>query len=218
MKRLIIVILVIVVIGFIMVFGLNFYMINKTRNKILSYDDAIVLEDVDVVLVLGCKVNGSDPSMMLGNRLDTGVELYKGMDTKLLLSGDHGQKEYDEVNVMRSYVLKQDIDTHDIFLDHAGFSTYDSMYRAKHVFGVKKIIVVTQEYHLYRSLYIAEKLGIEAYGVAAKDIPYPSINTRNYIREFMARPKDFLKVIFKPSSKYVGDKIDIKGDGNVTLD
>ena len=154
----------------------NFVVVNKYDNKILDYDEAIKLESVDAILVLGCKVNGTNPSMMLGNRLDMGIKLYNGMNTKLLLSGDHGTKEYDEVNAMRDYVLEQDIDTHNVFLDHAGFSTYDSMYRAKEVFGIKKVIVVTQRYHLYRSLYIANKLGIEAYGVAADDIPYPMIN------------------------------------------
>ena len=195
----------------------NFVVVNKYDNKILDYDEAIKLENIDAILVLGCKVNGTNPSMMLGNRLDMGIKLYNGMDTKLLLSGDHGTKEYDEVNAMRDYVLEQDIDTHNVFLDHAGFSTYDSMYRAKEVFGIKKVIIVTQRYHLYRSLYIANKLGIEAYGVAADDIPYPMINKKNEIREFLARNKDFVKVMFEPSSRYVGEPIDIAGDGNLTL-
>lgn len=216
-KKFIVCLIIFVCLGIFIPNIINFVVVNRSDYKILNYDDAIKLEDVDAIIVLGCKVNGDDPSMMLKFRLDKGIELYKDMNTKLLLSGDHGQKEYDEVNAMRNYVLEQDIDTHNVFLDHAGFSTYDSMYRAKEVFGIKKVVVVTQRYHLYRSLYIANELGIEAYGVSADDIPYPMINKKNEIREFLARNKDFVKVMFKPSSKYVGDPIDISGDGNLTL-
>lgn len=217
-KKVLIGLIILVCLGIFIAMAINFVVISKSDYKILDYDEAIKLENIDAILVLGCKVNGTNPSMMLGNRLDMGVKLYNDMNTKLLLSGDHGTKEYDEVNAMRDYVLEQNIDTNDIFLDHAGFSTYDSMYRAKEVFDIKKVIIVTQRYHLYRSLYIANKLGIEAYGVAAEDIPYPMINKKNEIREFLARNKDFVKVMFKPSSKYVGEPIDITGDGNVTLD
>lgn len=217
-KKILVCLIILMCLGIGIVFFINSLVINKYSDKIIIFEDAIKLEDIDAILVLGCKVNGTNPSMMLGNRLDMGVKLYNDMNTKLLLSGDHGTKEYDEVNAMRDYVLEQNIDTNDIFLDHAGFSTYDSMYRAKEVFGIKKVIIVTQRYHLYRSLYIANKLGIDAYGVAADDIPYPMINKKNEIREFLARNKDFVKVMLKPSSKYVGDAIDIKGSGNVTLD
>ena len=216
-KKVIIGLIILMCLGVFVSTTINFVVISKSDYKILNYDDAVKLEDVDAIIVLGCKVNGNEPSMMLKFRLDKGIELYKDMNTKLLLSGDHGQKEYDEVNAMRDYVLEQEIDTHNVFLDHAGFSTYDSMYRAKEVFGIKKVIVVTQRYHLYRSLYIANELGIEAYGISADDIPYPMINKKNEIREFLARNKDFVKVMFKPSSKYVGEPIDIKGDGNITL-
>jgi len=217
-KKAIIGLIILMCLGVFIPFVINFVVISKSDYKILNYEDAVKLEDVDAIIVLGCKVNGNEPSMMLKFRLDKGIELYKDMNTKLLLSGDHGQKEYDEVNAMRDYVLEKEIDTHNVFLDHAGFSTYDSMYRAKEVFGIKKVIVVTQRYHLYRSLYIANELGIEAYGVSADDIPYPMINKKNEIREFLARNKDFVKVMFKPSSKYVGEPIDIKGDGNITLE
>lgn len=198
-------------------FCINGYIVNNTKKQIVDINDINKFDNIDAILVLGCKVNDDGPSMMLANRLNMGIDLYNVIGGKLLLSGDHGQKEYDEVNKMRDYVLEEEIDASDIFLDHAGFSTYDSLYRAKEVFGIKKVIIVTQEYHLYRSLYIANSLGLEAYGVSAKDIPYEIIQKKNEIREFLARNKDFFKVIFKPSSKYVGNKIDIKGNGNITL-
>ena len=84
------------------------------------------------------------------------------------MSGDHGRVSYDEVNTMKDYAINDGIPSDDIFMDHAGFSTYDSMYRAKEIFGVKKIVIVSQKYHLTRALYIAKKLGIEAYGVSAR--------------------------------------------------
>lgn len=218
-KKFIISFLVIIVLIFVFTIGINLFMIMKVSDKILDYQDIIELEDIDAIMVLGCKVNGNEPSMMLRLRLDKGIEVYNGMkDVKLLLTGDHGQVEYDEVNVMRDYTLNYVNDKSDIFLDHAGFSTYDSMYRAKEVFGIDKMIVVTQEYHLYRALYIADELGIEVYGVRADDLPYQVINTKNEIREMLARVKNFVKVIVKPSSKYVGEPIDISGDGNITWD
>ncbi len=203
----------------ILVFFLNGIIVGTSKNRIITINELKDIKDIDAILVLGCKVNpGGNPSMMLDRRLEKGIEVYKTIGTKLLLSGDHGQKEYDEVNTMKEYVLSTDIDIDDVFLDHAGFSTYDSLYRAKYVFGVKKMVIVTQRYHLFRALYIAKSLGIEAYGIPADNIPYRFINIKNEIREVLARDKDFFKVIIKPKSKYLGDKIDIKGSGRLTFD
>ena len=156
--------------------------------------------------------------MMLQKRVDKGVELYNKTGIKLLLSGDHGKKEYDEVNTMKQMVIDMEIPKEDVFLDHAGFSTYDSIYRAKYVYGVKKVIIVTQKYHLFRALYIANKLGLDAYGIEADNIPYKTINIKNEIREVLARDKDIIKTLFKLKSKFVGEPIDIKGSGEITFD
>ena len=102
-------------------------------------------------------------------------------------------------------------------MDHAGFSTYDSIYRAKEIFKAKKIIVVTQEYHLYRSLYLAKKLDIEAYGVVADRREY-RFQLKRDVREIAARAKDFIKIIFRPEPKYLGEIIPVNGNGNVTND
>jgi len=111
----------------------------------------------DAAIVLGAKVFKSGAlSQVLADRMDTGIELYqKGKVKKLLLTGDHGQTSYDEVNAMRRYALERGVPDEDIFMDHAGFSTYDSMYRARDVFMVRKAIIVTQEFHLSRALFIA---------------------------------------------------------------
>ena len=129
----------------------------------------------------------------------------------LLMSGDHGRKEYDEVNTMKQYAIDAGVPSGDIFMDHAGFSTYESIYRAKEIFGAERIIIVTQEYHLYRSLYIAEKLGIEAYGVSATLHGYGTQEQQN-IRETLARFKDFFYALVKPEPTFLGEFIPISGD------
>ena len=155
---------------------------------------------------------------MLEDRLRRSVELYySDAAPKLLMSGDHGTVPYNEVQAMKQYALDHNVTPADIFMDHAGFSTYESIYRAKDIFQAKKIIIVTQEYHLYRALYIANALGIEAYGVNADYRNYSGQFARD-IREILARNKDFLTSIFQPEPTYRGEAIPIWGDGNLTND
>lgn len=199
--------------------GVNAHVVNTTASRILTSDQAAYLDNVDCILVLGCKVNeNGNPSHMLEDRLKRGVELYeKGAAPKLLMSGDHGQTDYDEVNTMKQYAIHAGVPSGDIFMDHAGFSTYESIYRVKEVFGAKKILIVTQEYHLYRALYIAESLGVDAYGVGADYRSYSGQFGRD-IREVLARNKDFFGVQFKPEPTYLGEQIPITGNGDVTND
>lgn len=212
---------IIIILISIMILGpnvINDYVVYSTKDKIIAEKDYDTLEDIDCILVLGAGAWGNSPSPLLGDRLDKGIELYeKNVASKILMSGDHGQIEYDEVNVMKDYALEKNIPSNDIFMDHAGFSTYESMYRAKAIFKAKRIVIVTQEYHLYRSLYIANKLGLEAYGVAAIENNYAGQYYRD-AREFLARNKDFVKVIFKPKPTYLGEEIPITGNGNITND
>lgn len=155
---------------------------------------------------------------MLEDRLQQGLELYKnGVSNKILVSGDHGKTDYDEVQVMKNYLIERGVPSEDVFMDHAGFSTYDSMYRAKNIFKVEKVVVVTQEYHLYRALYSANKLGMDAYGVSSDLHIYGGQDKREF-REIFARNKDFAMCIFKPQSKFGGKEIPITGNGNVTND
>ena len=205
----------IVLILIVITFGINFYMIMSVEKNIINISD-LSNEKYDAVLVLGCKAYSDRPSSMLANRLEKGKEVYNHTKTKIILSGDHGKDSYDEVNIMKSYMLNYNIDSKDIFLDHAGFSTYDSLYRAKNIFGAKKIIIVTQKYHMYRALYIAKKLGIDATGIVADDINNEFIMFKNEVREILSRNKNFIKVIIKPESKYLGEVISLDGDGNIT--
>ena len=223
MKKNIIKILCILVclglLGAVAVLGINGIVIWSTDKQILTPEEAANLTDVDCILVLGCGVrNDGSPSDMLHDRLRMGVELYElGAAPKLLMTGDHGQEDYDEVFVMKSFAVDAGIASEDVFMDHAGFSTYESMYRAKEIFQAKKIIIVTQEYHLYRAIYIAEQLGMEAYGVAADYRSYSGQTARD-VREILARVKDFGTSMFKPKPTYLGNAIPIWGDGNLTND
>ena len=205
--------------GGVLMLGVNGYVVLSTKNQILLSAEAAELQDVDCILVLGCRVyEDGTPSHMLEDRLRRSVELYRaGAAPKLLMSGDHGQREYDEVGAMKQYALAEGVSSQDVFMDHAGFSTYESLYRAKEIFGVEKVIIVTQEYHLHRALQIARALGLEAYGVSADYRSYTGQLMRD-IREIMARNKDVLSTIFLPKPTYLGEKIPISGDGDVTND
>ena len=143
------------------------------------------------------------------------VSAYPGK--KILASGDHGRDSYDEVNHMKQYAVGRGVDPDDVFLDHAGFSTYESMYRARDVFEVKSAIVVTQKYHLYRAVYNARRLGIDAYGVAADKRVYGK-PVYNFVRESLARCKDFFMCIFKPEPTYLGEVIPISGSASLSDD
>ena len=200
-------------------FAVNGCVIYKTGSYILNADEAAVLSDVDCILVLGAAVKpDKTPSNMLYDRIMTGVSLYKaGVSARIIMSGDHGRSDYNEVGTMKEYAVNEGVPSEDIFMDHAGFSTYESLYRAKEIFGADRIIIVSQEYHLYRALYIAKALGIEAYGVSA-DLRSYSGQYKRELREILARNKDFILAIAKPVPSVLGDSISLDGSGDVTND
>jgi len=190
----------------------------RAREYIVAPEEAAGL-GADCILVLGAGVwgegEGAYPSPTLADRLDRALALYEsGASKKLLMSGDHGRVNYDEVNVMKAYAVNAGVPSADVFMDHAGFSTYESMYRARDVFQAKRIVIVTQEYHLYRALYIARSLGLEAWGVKAQDRPYAQVYRA--LRETLARNKDFLLCMLKLKPTYLGEAIPVSGNGNVT--
>lgn len=202
-----------------MPFAINSWVVYSTSKNILAPEEAAKLQDVDCILVLGCAVRpDGTPSPMLAERLQKSVELYEaGAAPKLLMSGDNGQIEYNEVAAMGNYALQKGVPSYDIFLDYAGFSTYESVYRAKAIFQAKKILIVTQKYHLHRALYIAKALGLDAYGVSSDAQIYAGQVNRD-VREILARNKDFLTSIFKPKPTYLGDPVPVSGPGNLLSD
>lgn len=170
--------------------------------------------DAQCAMVLGCGVfaNGS-PTPMLKDRLDAGIALYKeGITPKLLLSGDGGQEYYNEIKSMYSYCIEAGIPPEDIFCDHAGFSTYESVYRAQSIFDAERIIIVTQKYHEYRAIYIAGQKGMDVVGVAANPRLYAGFIYRE-VREILARNKDVVKTALNRPPTYGGEVIPITGDG-----
>lgn len=217
-KKLFIAIIILILIGLIALFVINGIVKSAADGRLLSIEEAASL-DADCILVLGAGVySGGQPSPMLSDRLDYGIRLYEnGAASKLLMSGDHGRVDYDEVNVMKEYAMERGVPSRDIFMDHAGFSTYESLYRARDIFEAESILIVTQEYHMYRALYIAERLGLEAYGVCSDPREY-AVQWYRDIREVAARAKDFIQCIHMPEPTFLGEAIPVSGDGDVTND
>lgn len=197
---------------------INSIVVLSTKNRIKDQDFSTD-EKFDCILVLGAGVwNNSSPSHMLEDRLLVAINLYeRNLSGKLLMSGDNGQEYYDEVNVMKNFAIEKGVPSSDIFMDHAGFSTYESVYRAKYIFQAENILIVTQKYHLPRALFIARGLGMNAIGVPADLRGYIGQSRRD-IREFAARNKDFALTFLKPEPTFLGDIIPIDGDGDITND
>ena len=227
MKALVKKILIIIATLVILVFGISAYVSMSASGNIAGTDsddgvsqkmaDECKSIDPQCILVLGCAVwPGNEPSPMLKDRLDTAIALYKeGVAPKLLLSGDNSVAEYSEPDCMLQYTLAQGVPPEDIFLDYAGFSTYESVYRSHAVFMADRLIVVTQKYHLFRALKACEALGIEARGVASNQEKYAGRFYRE-AREVLARNKDLFKGLIKAKPTYLGDEIPVDGDGTVT--
>jgi len=224
--RLVLLVLLLVSLGGVAGMTINNHVINSQKDNILgaiteTKDDFLSTEytnmknhSADCIMVLGAGIiDAETPTPMLKDRLDTGILLYKnGVAPKLLLTGDNGTVTHNEIHVMLNYVKKAGVPEKDIFCDHAGFSTYDSMYRAKSIFDVESLIIVTQTYHEYRALYIADKLDLSAKGISSDQEKYSGQPVRE-IREVLARIKDFGKCIIKPEATLGGEAIPISGNG-----
>ena len=218
MKNVIKYITIIIAVVIVIILIINFFVKQSTKKQIIKNSEIKKLEDIDCIIVLGAGIWENKPSPMLEDRLLEAISLYKNnVSDKIIMSGDHGKEDYDEVNVMKNFAIEKGIPSENIFMDHAGFSSYESIYRAKEIFKAKKIVIVTQKYHLYRSLYIANKLGLEAYGVASDPRQYVGAFYRK-LREILARNKDFIKCIFKPEPTYLGEVIPVNGNGDITND
>lgn len=209
--------LVVCVTAFLLV--TNGVVILSTRGQVLTLEEAASLQNMDCVLVLGCGLRrDGQPSAMLADRLAVGIGAYqRGAAPKMLMTGDHGRLNYDEVNAMKDYALQRGVPSRDVFMDHAGFSTYESMYRARDIFQVKRVVIITQHYHLYRAIYNAQRMGLEAYGVPS-DLQRYARQSYFDLREAFARAKDVLWGLFQPEPTYLGQAIPITGDGNQTND
>lgn len=199
-----------------------FYIINYS---VMKKGDGLIYNGIDdfpifpVALVLGAKVyNDGRMSDMFKDRVDTALLLYKARRIKkILISGDHGGKNYDEVSTAKNYLLDNDVLPEDIFLDHAGFDTYDSIYRARDIFQASELLIVTQNFHLPRAIYIAKNLGLDAYGISADLHQYQGIE-KSRLREKFACIKAWLEIALKSNPRFLGEEISILGDGRKSWD
>jgi SanA protein len=178
------------------------------------YESSESVEPTEVAIVLGASVARGTPSPVLAARADEAVELYlKGKVHKILVTGDNGALSHDEVTPVRKYLLAAGIPPQDIFLDHAGFDTYSSMYRAQRIFGAQTATIVTQDFHMPRALFIARHFGIDAVGVVAEGGEY---SWPAYAREIPASWKALLDVLLKRQPKYLGEPIPLSSDARAT--
>jgi SanA protein len=194
--------------SFIIITNVVFYV----GTKQYIYNDIGDAPSAEVALIPGAAIlqNGALSSIFL-DRVDMAITLYEaGKVSKILVSGDNSTDSHNEVNPVRLYLIDEGIPAEDIFLDHAGFDTYSTMYRARDIFGVTSLIVTTQSFHLPRSVFIARRLGMEAYGA---DADRGDILFRNYVREMLANEKAVLDLMFNRKPKFLGEKVPILGDG-----
>lgn len=199
------------------IIGIDLYVAALGKTTLRTMEET---EPAEAILILGAYVHpGGTVSRMLKDRLDYGLMLYEmGKAPKIIVSGDHGSKSYDEVKAMSAYLEAAGVPSEDIFLDHAGFNTYDSVYRMKAIFLVKRAIIVSQEYHVVRAAYIAQRMGLEVQSVASDTYVYEKM-LQYRIREVGARVKAFAMAgVLKPEPTYLGDVIPITGSGLKTRD
>lgn len=219
-NKILLFLLALVLLGVILVLSIVLanFRINQVSKDFIFYD-INQIPNAQAVLILGAKAWPNEVmSDILHDRALTGLEVYKaGKVEKILISGDHGQRDYDEVNIVKSFLLESNAEPQDIFLDHAGFDTYDSLYRARDIFKIKSIIIATQNFHLPRAVYIAKKLGLNAYGLSSDKHIYLGME-RIQIREALAKVKAVLNIFLKSKPKYLGEIISIQGDGQESWD
>ncbi len=196
------------ILAFVLTINTGIYLLTR----LYIYDTVPMAPVAEVVLIPGAAIlKDNTLSPVFRDRADLAIALYNARKvSKILVSGDNSTLSHNEVNPVRLYLLNKGIPDQDIFLDHAGFDTYSSMYRARYVFGVSSIIIASQSFHLPRAVYIGRKLGLTAYGVSA-DVGH--ILPRNYLREILANEKAVFEVVTNRIPKYLGDTIPITGDG-----
>lgn len=208
-----------IIIGFILLlyFLVNIYITHSSKSYIQKDLGSTPSSFTGLVLGAGVYKNGS-PSPVLRDRLETAYELYRsGKIKKLLLSGDHGGKYYDEVNTMKGYLESKGVPQQDIFLDHAGFDTYNSITRANKIFLVDDMIIITQQFHLPRAIYIAKEQEIKVAGISADKRKYMHLNYLKF-RESLANIKAFFETIVHRKPRFLGEKIPITGDSKASYD
>jgi SanA protein len=204
------------IIGIVLILGINYYVKSETNSLIFYSENEIPINNVGIIF--GAGINGDKPSKYLKDRLDAGIKLFKAKKiNKILLSGDNGSDAHDELTVMKIYCFKNGIDTTKIYIDYAGFDTYSTMFRAKNIFKIDKAVLITQEYHLNRAIYIGNNLGIESIGFSANQGEYRNYNYVRF-REYFSICKSVIDVIRNRDPHFLGTEININGVSNYSKD
>jgi len=194
------------------IFGANFWVGRVSAGKIFREVDAIDGRNIVLILGSGIGKNG-ELSDILRDRLDSTMELFaNGKVSRIIVSGDNSHENYNETNAMRDYFLEQNFLPRVIFTDYAGFDTFDSVVRAREIFGAEKLVIATQEFHLPRAIFLAEKLGIDAIGFSANLREYRD-ETRMNLREILANVKAAGNILFDSEPHFLGKKFELTGDG-----
>ncbi|CAD5344886.1 hypothetical protein FLA105535_04898 [Flavobacterium bizetiae] len=212
MKKKFKIFLYLLIIGLVTIVSINYYVKSSTKKNI--YYSIKRFPKNDVGIIFGAGINGDQPSKYLKDRLDAGILLYKANRiNKILLSGDNGRDEYDELTVMKNYCFNHGVDTTKIFIDYSGLDTYSTVYRAKHIFNIKRATLISQEYHLNRAIYIGQKLGIKSVGYSANNGEYLGYKYVTF-REYGSICKSFFDVLRNRDPRFLGTPIDINGVSN----
>lgn len=213
-KKLIILFICATVICIAAVWATNYRVKSRTENVI--YSSLTDVPKTKVAIIFGAGINGDKPSRYLKDRLDAGISLYKNHKIdKILLSGDNGRDEHDELTVMKLYCYENGVDSNKIYIDYAGFDSYSTMYRAKHIFKVDTAILVSQKYHLNRCVFLGDKLGVKSYGYSADRGVYPGYKYYSF-REKLSITKSVFDVMRDRRPKYLGEPVDVNGKSNYT--
>lgn len=172
----------------------------STAGRIRRVDE-LTDADIDTIIVFGAGYRADNsPSPMLADRVAAGVEVQQATGAVLLLSGDSQTAFHDETAVMQTYALSQGADPDKITTDGLGLSTYETLWRARNLYGADQVVVVTQRYHLYRAMYIARALGMTVTGVSATRQGYGLAMLYYESREMAARVKDFFQCLWLPAA------------------
>lgn len=180
------------------------------ENKIFNTAEEAPHNRVGLVLGTSKMLKSGRINQYFAFRVKAASELYKaGKIDYIIISGDNGRKSYDEPTDMKQELINNGIDSTKIYLDYAGFRTFDSMIRVKEIFGQEKVTVISQHFHNERAIYIASQLGIDAVGFDAQDVGN-RYGKKTMFREKFARVKVFVDFIIGTEPKFLGDKIEIK--------
>jgi len=202
--------LILILLPFLLILISNYSIEKYAKNK--TFSDVSLIEKNKVGLVLGTSktLNNGMINLYFTFRINATVELYNnGKIDFILISGDNGNKDYDEPTDFKNELIKKGIPENKIFLDFAGFRTLDSVIRSKEIFGQKSITIISQQFHNERAIYLAKNYGITAIGFNARDVS-GRYGLKVQIREYFARTKVFIDILLGVKPKFLGNKIEIK--------